>query len=60
VGAFAPFVVGGLFAVALIVARRAGRKSRIPFGPWMLVGAWIGVLWGNAIFNSYLQLFGLV
>jgi leader peptidase (prepilin peptidase)/N-methyltransferase len=60
VGAFAPFVVGGLFAVALIVARRAGRKSRIPFGPWMLVGAWIGVLWGAAIFNSYLQLFGLV
>jgi leader peptidase (prepilin peptidase)/N-methyltransferase len=57
VGAFAPFVVGGLFAIGLIVARRAGRKSRIPFGPWMLIGAWIGIFWGEAVFASYLKLF---
>jgi leader peptidase (prepilin peptidase)/N-methyltransferase len=59
VGAFAPFVVGGLFALGLIVSRRAGRKTRIPFGPWMLIGAWIGILWGNPIFSAYLSLFGL-
>jgi leader peptidase (prepilin peptidase)/N-methyltransferase len=59
VGAFAPFIVGGLFALALIISRRAGRKTRIPFGPWMLIGAWIGIFWGETIFSAYLSLFGL-
>ena len=36
VGAFAAFLVGGLFAVALVTMHRAGRKSRVPFGPWMI------------------------
>ena len=59
VGAFAPFLLGGLFAIALIVVRRAGRKSRIPFGPWMLLGSWLGILGGQAIFVVYLEAVGL-
>ena len=59
VGAFAPFVLGGLFAIALIVVRRAGRKSRIPFGPWMLLGSWLGILGGQVIFMVYLEAVGL-
>jgi leader peptidase (prepilin peptidase)/N-methyltransferase len=59
VGAFAPFVLGGVFSIALIVLKRAGRKSRIPFGPWMLVGAWVGISLGNAVSAWYLSLFGL-
>ena len=44
VGAFAGFLLGGVVGVALIVARRgAGRKSRIPFGPFMLAGAFLAV-----------------
>lgn len=34
----ATFVAGGLFGVVLILARRATRKSSIPFGPFMLLG----------------------
>ena len=59
VGAFAPFLLGGIFAIALIVVRRAGRKSRIPFGPWMLLGSWLGILGGQAIFMVYLEAVGL-
>jgi len=59
VGAFAPFVLGGLFAIALVISKRAGRKSKIPFGPWMLVGAWIGVFAGQPVATWYLELFGL-
>lgn len=57
VGAFAAFLLGGLFAIGLMVARRAGRKSGIPFGPWMLAGAFCGLLAGEMLWDSYLGLF---
>lgn len=60
VGAFAAFVLGGVFGVVLLAVKRAGRKTRIPFGPWMLAGAWVGVLAGTPIAGGYLSLFGLV
>ncbi|MDQ1203822.1 A24 family peptidase [Microbacterium sp. SORGH_AS_0862] len=40
-GLFAGFLLGGLFSVGLLLSRRAGRRTRIPFGPWMLLGAWV-------------------
>lgn len=58
-GALAAFVLGGLYAVILIVLQRANRKSGIPFGPWMLAGAWLGIGVGNIAFPAYLSLFGL-
>lgn len=59
VGAFGAFVLGGVFSIILLALRRVGRKSGIPFGPWMLMGAWVGIFWGNTIFAGYLSLFGL-
>jgi leader peptidase (prepilin peptidase)/N-methyltransferase len=59
VGAFAAFLLGGLFGVVLLAVRRAGRKSSIPFGPWMLAGTWGGILFGNTIALGYLRLYGL-
>lgn len=59
VGAFAAFVLGGVFSIILLILRRAGRKSGIPFGPWMLAGAWIGAILGGIIWSGYLSLFGL-
>ncbi|MFE2945000.1 prepilin peptidase [Streptomyces sp. NPDC059255] len=46
VGAFAGFLLGALYGVGLMVLRRAGRKSVIPFGPFMIVGALLGLLLG--------------
>lgn len=53
VGAFAAFLLGGLFGVVLLLARRAGRKTAIPFGPWMIAGAWIGVFAGESLGHWY-------
>lgn len=58
IGAFGAFLVGGVYALVLLVLRRAGRKSGIPFGPWMLVGAGLGVAWGEDIWSLYLGLAG--
>ncbi len=60
VGAFAAFLLGGVFAVALLIARRARRGTAIPFGPWMIAGAWLGIAGGAAVWNEYLGTFGLV
>ncbi len=59
VGALAAFLLGGLYGVILILARRARRTTGIPFGPWMLAGAWVGILFGEPIARGYLAAFGL-
>jgi prepilin signal peptidase PulO-like enzyme (type II secretory pathway) len=43
-GVFAIHVLGGLYALALVASRRAGRTSTMPFGPFMLAGTLIAVL----------------
>jgi len=57
VGAFAAFLFGGVYGIALMLARRAGRKTAIPFGPWMILGAWAGIFTGEPIGRCYTQLF---
>lgn len=59
VGFFAAFVLGGLAGIALILARRAGRRSGIPFGPWMFAGAWVGIFAGVPLARAYLDFVGL-
>lgn len=59
VGTLAAFLLGGVVGIALIVAGRARRTTGIPFGPWMLGGAWVGILMGEPIARGYLALFGL-
>jgi leader peptidase (prepilin peptidase)/N-methyltransferase len=59
VGAFAPFILGGIFAIILVLSTKAGRKTRVPFGPWMLLGAWVGIFFGLDIAASYLNFVGL-
>ncbi|MDJ0337782.1 A24 family peptidase [Cryobacterium sp. PH31-O1] len=59
VGAFGAFLLGGVFGTILMLFGKAGRKSSIPFGPWMLMGAWVGIFAGDQLATSYLGLFGL-
>lgn len=59
VGAFAAFLLGGIAALVLVLARRGGRKTRLPFGPFMLGGAWVGVVVGKPVAAGYLSVTGL-
>ncbi|MCX4907977.1 A24 family peptidase [Streptomyces sp. NBC_00878] len=45
-GTFAGFLFGGLYGLGLVIARRAGRKTSIPFGPFLITGAFVGLLVG--------------
>ncbi|OKJ43977.1 peptidase, partial [Streptomyces sp. CB01580] len=47
VGGFAGFLLGALYGFGLMVLKRAGRKTGIPFGPFMITGALLGILLGG-------------
>lgn len=53
IGTAAAFLLGGFLALILLVLRRADRRSAVPFGPWMLAGAWLGILAGPMIWRWY-------
>lgn len=38
-------LAGGLCALVLIASRRADRRTRIPFGPFLVAGATVIVAW---------------
>lgn len=56
VGAFSAFLLGGLLSITLLALRLVSRRSGIPFGPWMIAGAVVGLVWGEQIFGAYLEL----
>jgi leader peptidase (prepilin peptidase)/N-methyltransferase len=56
VGAFGAFLLGGMFAVGLLLTGRANRGSGIPFGPWMLLGAALGIAVGAPAWSWYVGL----
>ncbi|MFG3100151.1 prepilin peptidase [Streptomyces sp. NPDC048182] len=45
-GTFAGFLLGALYGGVLVVARRATRETAIPFGPFLIAGAFLGLLVG--------------
>ncbi|GIF19129.1 leader peptidase (prepilin peptidase)/N-methyltransferase [Actinoplanes tereljensis] len=56
VGAFAGFLLGGVAGALLMAAKLATRKSRIPFGPYMLAGAFLAVFAAAPIADWYANL----
>jgi leader peptidase (prepilin peptidase) / N-methyltransferase len=54
VGLFLGFLLGAVVGVALMLQKKAGRKTAIPFGPYMAAGALIAVLVGSRIIDVWL------
>ncbi|MGH3425374.1 MAG: prepilin peptidase, partial [Nocardioidaceae bacterium] len=48
IGLYAAFVVGAVLGIALAAVRIVDRKA-YPFGPFLLVGTWFGVLFGSPV-----------
>lgn len=59
IGGFSAFLLGGVVGAALLIGRRATGESRIPFGPFMLAGAGLGVFVGGSIAASSLDVAGI-
>lgn len=54
VGLFAAYLIGAVYGV--YVLRKANNKKgiRVPFGPFLIIGFYTGLLWGTQIANWYL------
>ncbi|MFI1169164.1 prepilin peptidase [Streptomyces sp. NPDC020801] len=48
IGTFAGYLLGAVYGAILLITRRAGRQTTIPFGPFLLGGALLGLLTGSA------------
>ena len=59
IGAFLGFVLGAVVGVGLMLLGDAGRKTKIPFGPFMLAGAFLAIWVGPPITDWYVQLLGI-
>ena len=56
-------IAAGLGAVAgilLIILRGYDRHIPIPFGPWLAIAGWLGLMWGEEINHIYLNATGLL
>lgn len=53
VGAVGAFVLGGAVSLILLVFRIRGRKDAIPFGPYLVVAAYIAIVAGDSIADWY-------
>jgi leader peptidase (prepilin peptidase) / N-methyltransferase len=53
VGFFAGFLLGAIWGLVLIATRHGGRKTALPFGPFMIAGCWAALVWGSVIVNWY-------
>ena len=54
VAIFAAFLLGGLVSLLLVVFRIRSRKDAIPFGPYLVLGAYVAIAWAGTISTWYL------
>lgn len=56
---FIAIVLGGIVAVALLVTRNKEKGAHMPFGPYICIGVFVSMLFGDNIIPWYLSLYGL-
>ncbi|HHE76459.1 MAG TPA: prepilin peptidase [Candidatus Parcubacteria bacterium] len=53
---FLAFFIGAVVGVVLIAAKRKTLKSQVPFGPFLVIGTFIALLWGEPLSALFLKL----
>lgn len=48
-------LLGTVGAAVLVISRRLNQERRIPFGPFLALGLWAAVLWGDLLLTSYMK-----
>lgn len=53
IGLFLSYMLGSIFSIIGIATKRIKRKSLIPFVPFLLLGTYIAMFWGEEILKWY-------
>ncbi len=54
---FIGILIGGFFAVVVLIVTTKGRKHATPYGVWLGMGPIIVLFWGNELLNLYIGKF---
>jgi leader peptidase (prepilin peptidase)/N-methyltransferase len=54
IGIFAAFLIAALVSIYLMIFKDRGLKSKLPFGPFLVLGTLVVFLWGEMIIEWYL------
>lgn len=52
-------LIGALAALVMLLAKKRERDAAIPFGPYLALSGWIGLLWGQQLIQAYFQFVGI-
>ena len=52
---FLSFILGAIISVILLITKIKGKKDPIPFGPFIILGFYITVFWGEKLINWYMR-----
>jgi len=58
VALFLAFFIGAIIGIGLISLKKKQFKSEIPFGPFLILGTFIALFFGNKLMNWYMSLSG--
>ena len=58
VSMFLGFVVGSIIGIAMALRKGKMKGVKMPFGPSLIIGAWIAVMWGGIIWSRYRNAMG--
>jgi len=57
VALFFAYLIGAIIGIGLILTKKKTLKSEIPFGPFLVMGIFIAIFWGDQLINLYLNSF---
>ncbi|KKT38008.1 MAG: Type 4 prepilin-like protein leader peptide-processing enzyme [Candidatus Gottesmanbacteria bacterium GW2011_GWB1_44_11c] len=50
---YAAFLTGAMVGIILILRRKKSLKAHIPFGPFLIIGYGITIMWGEQILQIW-------
>ena len=56
VAIFLGFLIGAMYSLLLVLFKKKSLKGTIPFGPFLIIGSYLTVFFGNFLFEWYLRL----
>jgi len=59
IATFLAFLIGSLVGLVVMVRSRQGRKTKVPFGPFMMLGTFLALFFGQPVIDWYVSSLGL-
>lgn len=55
VALYLAFLTGAMVGVILVLRERKSLKAQIPFGPFLVLGTYISIVWGQQLFDQWMR-----